>query len=160
MNRRDRPRLGARVAGVSLLEMLLVVALIAIASTLAAMVLTGGMDGMRLRSASKEIAAELRFTRARAMATGQPQRFLIDPQAHRWQGVDGHRGEIPKSLSVRFTGARQASARRGQGGIVFYPDGASSGGRVQLQAGRGGWRIDVRWLTGEVSLSRAPQESL
>lgn len=163
MNRRDRPRLGARVTGVSLLEMLLVVALIAIASTLAAMVLTGGMDGMRLRSASKEIAAELRFTRARAMASGQPQRFLIDPQAHRWQGVDGHQGEIPKSLSIHFTGARQASEQRGQGGqggIVFYPDGASSGGRVQLQAGRGGWRIDVRWLTGEVSLARAPQESL
>ncbi|HET6783683.1 MAG TPA: prepilin-type N-terminal cleavage/methylation domain-containing protein, partial [Pseudoxanthomonas sp.] len=65
--RRIRPR---RPRGVSLLEMLLVVALIAIAGMLAAMVLTGGLDGMRLRSSSKEIAAQLRYARAQAIATG------------------------------------------------------------------------------------------
>jgi general secretion pathway protein H len=157
-------RLGAAGAkrntrGVSLLEMLLVVGLIAIAGTLAAMVLTGGLDGMRLRSSSKEIAAELRYTRAQAIATGQPQLFTIDPRAHRWQAPNDRDGEIPSSLAVNFTGAREAQVRAGEGGILFFPDGGSTGGRVQLQAKKAAWRIDVAWLTGEVKLARAQADA-
>lgn len=145
-----------KARGVSLLEMLLVVALIAIAGMLAAMVLTGGLDGMRLRSSSKEIAAQLRYARAQAIATGQPQRFVIDPARHHWQGPNHRQGNIPPSLGVEFTGAREAQARAGEGGILFFPDGASTGGRVQLSAKKAAWRIDVAWLTGEVRLARAP----
>lgn len=145
-----------RMRGVSLLEMLLVVALIAIASTLAAMVLTGGLDGMRLRSEAKEIAAQLRYTRAQALATGQPQRFTIDPPARRWQAPNDHRGTIPASLDVQFTGARQAQARAGEGGILFFHDGGSTGGRVRLSAKRASWVVDVGWLTGEVRVMRDP----
>ncbi|MET0581202.1 MAG: GspH/FimT family pseudopilin [Pseudoxanthomonas sp.] len=145
--------------GVSLLEMLLVVALIAVAGLLAAMVLTGGLDGMRLRSSSKEIAAQLRYARAQAIATGEPQRFVIDPARHQWQGPNQRRGSIPSSLGVEFTGARQAQARAGEGGILFFPDGASTGGRVQLTAKKAVWRIDVAWLTGEVRLARARGDS-
>jgi general secretion pathway protein H len=155
------PRFGrSGAAGLSLLEMLLVLALIAAASTLAAMVLTGGLDGLRMRSSAKEIAAQLRYTRAQAIASGQPQRFVIDPQGHRWQAPNDKRGSIPASLAVEFTGAREAQARAGEGGILFFPDGASTGGRVQLQARQAAWRVDVAWLTGEVRLSRAPVESL
>jgi len=147
------------IAGVSLLEMLLVVALIAVVSTLAAMVLTGGLDGMRLRSSAKEIAAQLRYTRAQAIATGQPQRFVLEPNEHRWRAPNDKRGRIPESLAVAFTGAREAQPRAGEGGILFFPDGGSTGGRVQLQARQASWRVDVSWLTGEVKLSRAAAES-
>lgn len=150
----------SRAAGFSLLEMLLVVGLIAIASTLAAMALTGGLEGMRLRSSAKEIASQLRYTRAQAIATGQPQRFVIDPAGHRWQAPNQRKGAIPDSLAVQFTGAREAQARAGQGGILFFSDGASTGGRVQLQARQAAWRVDVTWLTGEVTLSRVAPESL
>ncbi|MDR1076975.1 MAG: GspH/FimT family pseudopilin [Xanthomonadaceae bacterium] len=148
-----------RVSGVSLLEMLMVIALIAAASLLAAAILSGGMEGMKLRSSAKEIASELRFTRTRAIATGEAQRFTIDPVEHRWEGPNRHHGEIPRSLAIQFTGARQAGATDALGGIVFFPDGASTGGRIQLQRDKSGWRIDVIWLTGEVRLSRLTPES-
>lgn len=147
-----------RARGVSLLEMLLVLALIAIASTLAAMALTGGLDGMRMRSSAKEIAAQMRYTRALAISTGKPQRFAIDPEGHFWQAPNRKPGRIADSLGVRFTGAREAQARAGEGGILFFPDGASTGGRVQLQAKRAAWRIDVGWLTGQVKLSQVEAE--
>jgi general secretion pathway protein H len=150
----------SRASGFSLLEMLLVVGLIAIASTLAAMALTGGLEGMRLRSSAKEIASQLRYTRAQAIATGQPQRFVIDPAAHVWRAPNDKSGRIPESLAVEFTGAREAQARAGEGGILFFTDGASTGGRIQLQARQAAWRVDVAWLTGEVTLSRASPESL
>ncbi|MFC0676914.1 GspH/FimT family pseudopilin [Lysobacter korlensis] len=141
--------------GVSLLEMLLVVALIAAMSLLAAGALGGGFAGMQLRSSAKEIAAQLRFTRTHAIATGEPQRFVIDPGAHRWQAPDGREGEIPEALGVRFYGARQVQPSRGEGAIVFFPDGASTGGRVQLSREQAGWNVDVAWLTGQVRLRRA-----
>lgn len=140
----------ARARGVSLLEMLLVVGLIAIAGMLAAMVLTGGIDGMRLRSNARQIAAQLRYTRTQAIATGVPQRFLIDPQRHRWQAPNGRHGEVPPSLAIQFTGARQLQPRSDIGAIQFFADGASSGGRIDLSVQKAGWRIDVGWITGEV----------
>ena len=141
--------------GFSLLEMMLVIAIIAIASLLAASALTGGLDGMRLRSASKQIAAQLRYTRAQAIATGEPQRFTIDPHAHTWEAPKQRHGEIPKQLGIVFTGAREVQPTRGEGAVMFFPDGASTGGRVQLQAKRAAWNIDVAWLTGQVKLTRA-----
>lgn len=153
------PRTGKKASrGVTLLEMLLVLALIALAGTLAAVSLTGGLEGLRMRSSAKDIAAQLRYTRALAIASGKPQRFVIDPQKHRWQAPNRKPGRIAASLGVRFTGAREVQPQAGEGGIVFFPDGASTGGRVQLQAGRAAWRIDVAWLTGRVDLSRAGAE--
>lgn len=144
----------SRARGMSLVEVLLVVALLAGMSLLAAAAVTGGFAGMQLRSEAKEIVAQLRFTRAQAIATGRPQRFTIDPQAHAWTAPRERSGEIAESLAIRFIGAREVQPSRGEGAIVFFPDGASTGGRVQLSAERAGWNIDVAWLTGEVTLER------
>jgi general secretion pathway protein H len=144
----------ARVAGFTLLETLLVMALMAGAALLAAMAFTGGMEGMRLRSESKEIAAQLRYTRARAIATGQPQLFRIDPRAHAWEAAGDRSGTIDAALAVRFTGVREAQVRAGEGAVLFFPDGGSTGGRVTLSAGSAAWSIDVAWLTGETRLLR------
>ena len=128
----------------------MVIALIAVAGVLAAAVLGGGIEGMRLRSAGKQIADELRQVRTHAIASGAPQRFEIDPMAHRWNTSLGHSGKIPASLRVQFTGAREVQASPGRGVIQFFPDGASSGGRIELFAKQARWRVDVAWITGEV----------
>ena len=143
-----------RAAGVTLLEMLLVVGLIALVSILTAVSLGGGLEGMRLRASTKEIASQLRHVRALALVTGHEQRFLIDPVTRRWETSSDRHGSVPDSLDVSFTGARQAQLRQAQGGIVFFPDGGSTGGRVQLQARDAVWRVDVSWVTGEVRLAR------
>ena len=140
--------------GFTLVELLVVIALIAAIGALTAAALTGGMDGIRLRGAAKEVAAQLRFTRAQAIATGQPQRFTIDPRAHVWTAPKDRGGEIPKQLGIVFTGARQTQPSRGVGAIVFFADGASTGGRVRLTLKNAAWNVDVKWLTGEVSLRR------
>jgi len=146
---------GAGNRGVSLLEMLLVIALIAAASLLAAAAFTGGFKGMQLRSTAKEVAAQLRYTRTQAIASGQPQRFVIDPQARTWQAPNGRNGEIPPSLGVVFTGAREVRPSEGEGAIMFFADGAATGGRIRLTLERAAWDIDVAWLTGEVRLRRS-----
>ena len=143
-----------QATGFSLLEMMLVIGIIALASLLAASAMTGGLDGQRLRSASKQVAAQLRYTRAQALATGEPQRFTIDPHAHTWAAPKQRHGKLPKQLGIVFIGAREVQPSRGEGAILFFADGASTGGRVQLQVGDAAWKVDVAWLTGQVRLAR------
>lgn len=146
--------MGGHARGFSLLEVIAVVALIAIASLLAVGVLGGGLERMQMRSAAKDIAANLRFTRAHALATGTPQRFTLDPVARTWQAPRDRSGRIPERMEVEFTGAREAQARSGEGAVVFFDDGASTGGRVRLESGGARWDVDVAWLTGEVRIHR------
>lgn len=132
----------------------MVAALIAIAGLLAAAILGGGFERVQMRSAAKDIAANLRFTRAHALATGTPQRFVIDPAARTWQAPRERSGQVPEGLEVEFTGAREMQERAGEGVVVFFDDGASTGGRVRLEAGDARWDVDVAWLTGEVRVHR------
>ena len=148
-------RVAGRASGFSLLEILLVMAIIAIISLLAAAAMSGGFAGMQLRSSAKEVTAQLRYTRAQAIATGHAQRFTIDPRAHTWTAPNDRDGEIPKQLAIAFIGAREVQPNEGEGAIVFFADGASTGGRVQLSVKRAVWNVDVKWLTGEVRLTRA-----
>lgn len=144
--------------GFTLLEVVLVLAIVALASLLAAAAIGGGTDGMRLRSAAKGVAAQLRFTRAQALATGEPQRFTIDPAAHAWTAPKERGGELSPKLSIVFTGAREVQPAEGIGAIVFFPDGASTGGRVRMAIGEAAWQVDVAWLTGEVRAARVESQ--
>lgn len=143
-----------RARGFSLLEMLLVMAIIAFAGLLAASAMTGGFDGIRLRSASSDIAAQLRFTRAQAIATGRRQDFSIDPHAHTWAAPKERHGKLPKQLGIDFYGAREVQPSANEGGIAFFPDGASTGGRIRLSAKKAVRDIEVAWLTGQVTVKR------
>lgn len=151
-----RLRAGARSRqrGVTLLEMLIVVILIAAIGALTVGMMGGGITGMQLRSASREVAAQLRYTRSQAIATGRSQKFTIDPSARTWTAPNGRSGDIPKSIGIIFTGAREVQPRRGEGAIMFFSDGASTGGRVKLSVKQAAWNVDVAWLTGEVKLKR------
>ena len=146
-------------AGFSLLEMLVVLVIIAAASLLAMAAFGGGMRGMQLRSSAKEIAAQLRFARAVAISTGEPQDVVIDPRGRSWRGAKGRSGSLPGEGEVVFTGAGAAqfadvADSEGKGVVRFFPDGAATGGRVRLLANGAGWDVDVRWLTGEVVMRR------
>lgn len=154
------PITSVRSGGFSLLEMLLVVLLIASVSALAVASLGGGMDGWRLRAAVRDVGSELRHARARALASGQQQRFTITPAARAWHGINGRKGTVHERIGVTFTGARALQPDEGEGAIVFFADGASSGGRIDLAIRDSVWRIDVAWLTGEVRSFRVPAEQV
>lgn len=143
-----------RAHGFTLLEILVVIVLIAGMGGLTAMIMAGGLDGIRLRASAKEIATQLRYTRAQAIATGRPQRFTIDPRAHAWTAPKGRQGDVPSQLRVQVTSAREAQPARGVAAIMFFADGASTGGRIQLRAKSAAWNVDVAWLTGRVEARR------
>lgn len=152
-------RTRGHAAGFTLLEMLVVLVIIAGASLLAMAAFGGGLRGMQLQASAKQIAAQLRFARAVAISTGEPQDVVIDPVARSWRGAKGRSGSLPGEGAVVFTGAGaaqfvDAADSEGKGVVRFFADGAATGGRVRLLANGAGWDVDVRWLTGEVVMRR------
>src|SRR3546814_12002383 len=105
----------SRGRGFTLLEMLVVMVIIAAAMLLGVMATTGGTERMQLHSSTKQIAANLRYTRAHAIATGEPQRFTIDPRDHAWQAPNGRHRPVPAALEITFNGPPQVQPPAGPG---------------------------------------------
>jgi general secretion pathway protein H len=140
--------------GFSLLELIVVIVLIASVTALAAGVMTRGLAGQQLRNAGRELAAQLRYTRAQAIVTGKPAVFTLDARTRQWQGPNRRHGQVPKEIQIVATGARIEQTEPDQAVIRFFPEGAATGGRIVLSRERASWQIDVEWLTGEVTVKR------
>ena len=144
-----------RQGGFTLLEIIIVLVLAGAVFALAAGALSRRLPGQQLRIAAKEVAAQLRYTRAQAIASGESKVFSLDARTREWSAADRHHGKLPKDIEVVATGARNEAQREGVAAVRFFPEGAATGGRFLLQHGEAAWQVDVQWLTGEVSLQRA-----
>ena len=144
--------------GFTLLEMVVVIALFAAVTALAASVVSRNLPGQQLRRAAKEVATQLRYTRARAISSGTPQVFVFDTRTRAWRGPDRHHGQLPDSVAVVATAARSEQSGDQTAVVRFFPEGAATGGRFVFRHGPAAWQVDVEWLTGEVRVTRAGSE--
>lgn len=147
------PREGHRMhatRGFTLVEILAVVALIAVAMTLVAVTVGDGLAGARVKAASRDLVAALRYTRGQAIVTRQSQALTIDVDERRYQAPGKKWVELPSKMDMQLETARSEMETESIGRIRFFPDGASTGGNVELSLGDVVWRIEVNWLTGEV----------
>lgn len=135
--------------------MIVVVVLLAAVTALAASVMGSGLPGQQLRGDAREIAAQLRYTRAQAIVTGKPQVFTLDARTREWQGPNRRKGRLHDDIRIVATGAQVEQARPDEVAIRFFPEGAATGGRIKLQRDQAAWQVDVEWLTGEVRVVRA-----
>jgi len=138
-----------------MVELIVVVVLIAATTALAASVMVNRLPGQQLRNASREIAAQLRYTRAQAIVTGKSQVFSIDAGTREWQAPNRRHGTFPEKIKILATAARIEQKQPDVAAIRFFPEGAATGGRIVLWRDRAAWQVDVEWLTGEVSVKRA-----
>ena len=72
----------------------------------------------------------------------------------RWRAAGEREGELPDAVALRVITARGESPAQDVAAVRFFPDGAATGGRIVLSIDEAAWRVDVGWLTGEVTLTR------
>ena len=83
------PSPGGRRCGFSIIEVVLVVAIIGITAAIALPRMSGSLDFQRVDGAARMIAADLGFARRQAMASSTPQRFTFRPGADAGYELEG-----------------------------------------------------------------------
>ncbi|HET6604075.1 MAG TPA: GspH/FimT family pseudopilin [Xanthomonadaceae bacterium] len=141
-----------RTRGFTLVEIIAVVALIALLAVVVTATIGGGLTGARVRGASKDLVAALRYTRGQAIVTRQSQALVLNLEERWYQAPGRDSVDLPKDMELHLLTAREELIDEGSGRIRFFPDGSSSGGRVTLVLGEVRWQLDVHWLTGDVDL--------
>ncbi|NEX17239.1 MAG: type II secretion system protein GspH [Halochromatium sp.] len=137
--------------GFTLVELLVVLALGGLLLALTPPLITAALPGVELKAGARRAAGALRQTREIAIATGSEAVWLLDTESGRYQIEDQARfGAFPSGIDIELVAARDELRNERLGGIRFFPDGSSSGGRVILKRGDGGYQVGVNWLTGRI----------
>jgi general secretion pathway protein H len=93
----------------------------------------------------------LRQTREIAIASGRDAAWRVDVEEGRYRIPGrGRSGTLPDGVEIELVAARDEMQSERIGGIRFYPDGTSSGGRVILKRNESGYQVGVNWLTGRI----------
>jgi general secretion pathway protein H len=140
--------------GLTLLEILIVLALMGLIAAIVIPRFAGGVSGTELKGAAREIAAALRYARSEALA-GKRETVVVYDLERRTFRVDREPREhaLPRGVDMKLYGALADIANDRVGAIHFFPDGGSNGGRVTVAAGERKFDIDIDWLTGRVAIN-------
>lgn len=129
--------LGLGKRGFTLLELVLVLLIMAVATALVGPAISSRL----LRADARRIAVQLRAAadvmRVRAVQSGQEGVMIVDPQENTyWR--EGGGGVVEVATESGFLSARSHLVREnGQVEFHFYPDGTNSGGVIRVAQERG-----------------------
>lgn len=138
--------------GFSLVELLAVLALIALIMGMVGGSIVRNLDSVKTRRASKNVVTALRYTRGQAIITRQEQWLEINIEKMSYKAPGKDAVALPEGVEVTVKTALADILDESTGRIRFFPDGSSTGGRITLVAGQRQWLITVAWLTGEITL--------
>ena len=163
--------------GFTLIELLVVLVIISIMAAFVGPRIAGSMSNMNLRTASKKIAASLRYARSQAISESRTYVALFDLDGNRViisssftpgdedNEKDGEvddrissqaKGyELPKEVRLEKGISTEGEIDSGLFQIVFFSNGGSSGGELVLSNDRGNrYEVKVDFITGTVRLGR------
>lgn len=133
-------------AGVTLIEMLVVVGVIGLMAGLSFPSFSAGLDSLRLRSAATTVASALNVAINTADRRQVPVQLLIQPSQHRivLRAAESLRDqffEIPPAIRIRrILPALYLDEAQKDRYLIVYPNGAPPQLVVELETGRGTMR--------------------
>jgi general secretion pathway protein H len=138
--------------GFTLIELLVVMALAALLIGVVPPLISAAFPGVQLKAAARSTAAGLRLAREEAIRGGHDVAFLLDVEGRRYQVEGGRAVSLPSGLDLKLEAAKSEMRDDQVGGVRFYPDGSSTGGRVLVSRNGHGYQVGVTWLTGRIAI--------
>ena len=121
-----------RASGFTLLELLLVLVIVAIAATLVAPAIGNRFTAADPRQVIVQLRAAMELMRVRAIEDGKEEVLVVAPEAGRYwhEGGEGEVTVPPESGELIARG--RFTRDTGEVEFHFYPDGTNSGGEVRI----------------------------
>ncbi len=138
--------------GFTLIEILLVIGIMAVITTIVAVQVMGSLDSAKVASAGRDLMAAMRYTRGAALLQHQSQAVIFDVEKKTYQVPGKDAVELPEEMEIELFSATEEQLDDKTGAIRFYPDGGSTGGQVKLSVDGRSWTVQVAWLTGDIGL--------
>jgi general secretion pathway protein H len=143
-------------AGFTLIEM---VAVLAIVAMLAGLVLPGWPHGTtrpQLEAYALQVAALLKADRAAALRERSRVDTVLSPATHEViSGAGGRAVRLPDDVAFDALVGETCGGRRNGSTIGFLPSGMSCGGSIALARPGAAVHVRVNWLTGGVEIVAA-----
>ena len=138
--------------GFTLVEVMVVIVIMALVLGLVATSLSRSISGAESREAARKMVAALRFTRTQAILQKSEQVFVVNLEERSYNAPGRKTVVLPEGVEMQLTTAASEVVSEDEGQIRFFPDGGSTGGRVDLLVNGREYTVNIAWLTGEASL--------
>jgi general secretion pathway protein H len=139
--------------GVTLLELLIVLALMAFVAGIVIPRFGGPVSTSELRASARQLAAGLRLAQSEAVSERRETFLVLDVAGKRFKvDRDPQEHKLPSRVELKLFTAQNDLVNESTGAIRFFPDGGSNGGRITVASGERKFDVDVDWLTGRIAI--------
>lgn len=144
----ERRALIVAMEGYSVLEMLVVLAIIGSAVAIAQPSFRGVPEQIQLRTAAQGVLSALKSTRAAAIARNRDLALVFDLDRREYSSAAISTTALPKTIRLELKVANLSAETSVKPTIWFFPDGSSTGGDLVLKSHERSSHICINWLTG------------
>ncbi|MFN7089151.1 MAG: Tfp pilus assembly protein FimT/FimU [Allorhizobium sp.] len=135
--------------GFSLLEMIIVVAILSLGITIASFAFQAAQRPKTPDSVAREIAHLIVFIRLDAVNSRRQRSLVVDMATRTISNERGDRSLfVPAGIEITAVTGRELIGTENRAVIVFLPDGSSSGGEISFDNGIAPVVLRIPWLTG------------
>lgn len=130
---------GNSQAGVTLLEALVVIAIVALIAAIISPNIEASLNTLSLRESASVMQADLRVARATALRTGNKVTLKLRPDRHGYDWIGGTR-EFPQAVSVSMSNP-----------VTFMADGSLIPATISVSSGNRHIPLSINTTTGAVT---------
>lgn len=140
--------------GFTLIEVLVALGILTLLLAIIPPLLPNVINSTKVKTATRDIAASLKLVRSRAISQQSEARLTLNVKDKSiYLGDQKKRLELPEGTELLLVTANTEQQSEDQGSILFFPDGSSTGGRIEVAYALDRFMIDVNWLTGKIKIS-------